>query len=76
MTIKIPPVPPFIADAFHQPVGWNFTSRDCGYCDGTTIEYMMIISPYEANCLMPEIQKSTRVILIVYVHAKIEDFPF
>jgi len=23
MTIKIPPVPPFIADAFQQPFGWN-----------------------------------------------------
>ncbi|KAJ6041580.1 hypothetical protein N7460_006970 [Penicillium canescens] len=65
-TIKIPTGSPLFADAFQRPVRWILTSNHRVPCDERTVMQMMIISPYEANCLMPEIRKSNAVSLRLY----------
>ena len=51
------------SDDYQRPVQWVLTSR-AG--DSNTITYMMIISPFEAQHLMPKIQKVKNVALHLY----------
>ncbi|KAJ5527298.1 hypothetical protein N7513_011457 [Penicillium frequentans] len=57
-TIKVPSGSTFIADAFQRPVRWVLVSRN--------LAHMIIISPFEANILMPEIRESKFVSLHLY----------
>ncbi|KAJ5185732.1 hypothetical protein N7472_010572 [Penicillium cf. griseofulvum] len=54
-------------DAFQRPVRWILTSSFPSP-SGTarTVEHMIIISPYEANCLLPDIRRSKCVTLHQY----------
>lgn len=74
-TIKIPSGSAFIADAFQRPVRWVLMSRNRVACDGRPLEHMMIISPFEANNLMPAIRKSTSVSLHIYAPRQSRGFP-
>jgi hypothetical protein len=65
-TINSPPGSALISDAFQRPVRWILTSNHREARDARAVMQMMIISPYEANCLMPEIQKSNFVSLRLY----------
>ncbi|RMJ25082.1 hypothetical protein PHISP_04065 [Aspergillus sp. HF37] len=58
-TIQMPKGSRFISDAFQRPVQWILTSS-------TGIYRMVVISPYEANCLLPEIRESSFVTLHLY----------
>lgn len=65
-TIKAPSSSTFIADAFQRPVRWVLVSRN--------MAHMMIISPFEANLLMPEIRKSTTISLHLYAPRQSQGF--
>jgi hypothetical protein len=54
----------YISDSYQRPVQWILTST----ADGTSqmVRYMMIISPYEAQQLLPDIKKSKTVALHLY----------
>ena len=56
----------FISDAFQRPVQWILTSIGEVASTSNTVEYMMIISPFEAHCIMPEVRKSDSVTLHLY----------
>lgn len=74
-TIKTPPGSHFVADAFQRPVRWVLTSRKNAADDVTPQLRMMIISPYEANCLMSQIRKSRVVTLHLYAPRQSRGFP-
>ncbi|KAJ6005943.1 hypothetical protein N7451_003887 [Penicillium sp. IBT 35674x] len=57
-TIKVPSGSTSIADAFQRPVRWVLVSRN--------LAHMMIISPFEANLLMPKIRETKSVSLHLY----------
>ncbi|KAL2845028.1 hypothetical protein BJY01DRAFT_247849 [Aspergillus pseudoustus] len=66
-TVKVPVGSKFTADAFQRPVRWVLSTGGClHHFDEHTITAMIIISPYEANCLIPEIRKSGMVTLHSY----------
>jgi hypothetical protein len=66
-TIQVPAVSKFIADAFQRPVRWILsTGKRIHPSDEYTVTLMIIISPYEANCLMSAIRKSDFVTLHTY----------
>lgn len=65
-TIKVPSGSTFIADAFQRPVRWVLVS--------TNMAHMMMISPFEANLLMPEIRKSTTISLHLYAPRQSQGF--
>ena len=50
------------ADAYQRPVQWVLTSKD----NGGTVRHMVVISPYEAQELMPRIRQSERLHLHLY----------
>lgn len=52
-----------VTDSFQRPVGWVLTSA---HPDRNIVAEMVIISPYEANGLLPEIRESTAVSLHSY----------
>ncbi len=54
----------FIADLFQRPVQWILTSTG-GRADNE-VKYMMIVSPFEAQHLLPDIKKSKTVALHLY----------
>lgn len=65
-TIQIHPGSGFIANSFQRPVRWILISRN---------RDTMIISPYEANRLMPDIRKSRAVTLHLYAPRQRQRFP-
>ncbi|KAL3475090.1 hypothetical protein BJX99DRAFT_259703 [Aspergillus californicus] len=66
-TVKVPVGSKFTADAFQRPVRWVLSTGGClHHFDEHTVTAMVIISPYEANCLIPEIRKSGVVTLHSY----------
>ncbi|KAJ5358297.1 hypothetical protein N7541_005455 [Penicillium brevicompactum] len=73
-TIKIPVGSTFVADAFQRPVRWILRSNHRVSRDRTIAMQMMIISPYEANFLMPEIRKSDYVSLHLYAPRQNQSF--
>lgn len=50
------------ADSYQRPIQWVLTSTE----GGQAVEYLVIISPYEAQELMPDIEKSKFVFLHLY----------
>ncbi|KAJ5632332.1 hypothetical protein N7490_008671 [Penicillium lividum] len=66
-TVKVPVGSKFIGDAFQRPVRWILScNKYVDSADPYTVTLLLIISPYEANCFMPEIQKSEFVTLHIY----------
>lgn len=66
-TVHMPRGSRFVADAFQRPVRWILTSTDGESPSGGRIAAQMIlISPYEANHLLPEIRQSKSVTLHLY----------
>jgi hypothetical protein len=57
----------FISDAYQRPVQWVLTSTGDGYqgCQNI-VRFMMIISPFKADQLLPLIMKSKSVTLHLY----------
>ena len=49
-------------DAFHRPVQWVLTFKN-----PPASQFMVILSPFEANALLPEIEKSPYVLLHLYL---------
>ena len=74
-TIKSPPGSLFVSDAFQRPVRWILTSQNRDFDDGPSRISMMIISPYEANGLMPTILASSAVTLHMYAPRQSRGFP-
>lgn len=76
-TVKTLRVSSFISDAYQRPVQWILTS--C--CDHTRsssrsiAENVIIISPYEANHLLPKIRKSEAVTLHIYAPRQNPAYP-
>lgn len=62
-TIKRRPGSSFTTDSFQRPVGWILTSV---HPDQDVVAEMVIISPFEANMLLPDVRKSTAVSLHTY----------
>jgi hypothetical protein len=54
----------YISDAFQRPVQWILTSTACG--DDNTVRYLMIVSPHEAQQLLPITKRSKKVALHLY----------
>lgn len=52
----------FVSDFYQRPVQWILSSVDCN----NTVRHLVIISPYEADELLPEISKSANVTLHIY----------
>ena len=71
-TVTIPLGSSFVADAFQRPVRWILMGKESVACD---LMHMIIISPYEANFLMPEIRKSKFVTLHPYAPRQSRGFP-
>ena len=71
-TVEIPSGSPFVADAFQRPVRWILMGREPVACD---LRHMIIISPYEANLLIPEVQKSKSVTLHPFAPRQSRGFP-
>ena len=71
-TVKIVNEKTFVSDSFHRSVQWILTSstntmESVGNSDhASTATCMLIISPYEANELLPEIKASKHVFLHLY----------
>lgn len=62
-TIKPSKASSYLSDAFQRPVQWPLTSR----VDGTsTVDRIIIISPYEANQLYKSMEFSTAATLHIY----------
>lgn len=53
----------FVSDAYQRPVQWVLSSVD----SSNTVRHLVIISPYEADELLPDICKSSKVTLHVYL---------
>lgn len=76
-TVKTSKVSSFISDAYQRPVQWIITS--C--CDRSrsssrrVAKNVVIISPYEANQLLPEIRKSEAVTLHIYAPRQNPAYP-
>ncbi|KKZ67076.1 hypothetical protein EMCG_07247 [[Emmonsia] crescens] len=56
----------FISDSYQRPVQWILTGTGGSSSSNNTVEHIMIISPYEAEGLLPEIKKSKTVTLHLY----------
>lgn len=54
----------YVSDAYQRPVQWILTSTGVGH--SSTVKYMAIISPFEAQELLPLIKKYKRVTLHIY----------
>ena len=53
----------FVSDTFQRPVQWLLTSRVLGVY---VVDYIMIVSPFEANALHKSMKDSTTVTLHIY----------
>ncbi len=53
-----------MSDAYQRPVQWILSSIDAG--SSNTVKYMVIISPFEAQELLPLINKCRKVTLHIY----------
>lgn len=53
------------ADAYQRSVRWLLSRREGGV-QTSNDEYLIIISPFEADCLLPDIQRSGQVRLHIY----------
>ena len=58
--------PSYVSDVNQRPVQWILTSTPGKSSSDSMIEHMMIISPYEAQELLPKIQESDSVALHLY----------
>ena len=67
-TVKSSKVSSFVSDAYQRPVQWILTScRGCNRSSSRRVsENVVIISPYEANHLLPKIRQSEAVMLHIY----------
>ena len=76
-TVKTLKVSSFISDAYQQPVQWILTSCcDCSWSSNRCVaENVAIISPYEANHLLPKIWESGAVTLHIYVPRQNPAYP-
>ncbi|OQE29876.1 hypothetical protein PENSTE_c002G10448 [Penicillium steckii] len=75
-TVQKPNVPRFIFDCFQRPIQWILSSHDSKRtCDSQFIKDMVIISPYEANMLYSEIEKSKYVTLHLYAPRQNRGYP-
>ncbi|KUJ21678.1 uncharacterized protein LY89DRAFT_637548 [Mollisia scopiformis] len=63
-TIQVSSYSTYISDSFQRPVRWVLTST--GPLGGTTIKHMLIISPFEANLIEPQISGSKMITLHPY----------
>lgn len=65
----------FISDAYQRPVQWIITSAGGDEFDNETVRHMVIISPYEAQELMPKIKISKFATLHIYAPRQNQAFP-
>lgn len=54
----------YVSDAYQRPVQWILTSTENGYSD--KVEHMVVISPFEAQELLPSIKRYQKVTLHIY----------
>ncbi|KAJ9492030.1 hypothetical protein VN97_g1201 [Penicillium thymicola] len=73
-TIQVPKGSSFIADAYQRSVRFILSTAPSVPPKGNSLMYMMIISPYEANFLMPAIEKSKAVALHLYAPRQNREF--
>jgi hypothetical protein len=73
-TVQYPEGSSFIADAYQRSVRFILSTAPSVPRRGDSLMYMMIISPYEANVLMPAIEESKAVALHVYAPRQNRDF--
>ena len=56
----------YISDAYQRPVQWILTSTSGWTSSNNTVKHMMIISPYEAQEVLPDVRKSKTATLHLY----------
>jgi hypothetical protein len=66
MTIQAVRRTSYVSDFYQRAPQWILTSTMSDYADSNIAQHMMIISPHEAQELLPIIEKSRRVALHVY----------
>jgi hypothetical protein len=65
----------YVSDSYQRPVQWILTSTGSGESRIKIVKYMMIISPFEAQELLPQIKQSQMVTLHLYAPRLNRGFP-
>lgn len=65
----------FISDAYQRPVQWILTSADSNGINNKTVKYMISVSPYEAQELIPKVNVSQSTTLHMYCPRQNQAFP-
>ncbi|KAJ5471830.1 hypothetical protein N7539_008773 [Penicillium diatomitis] len=73
-TVQYPKGSPFVSDAYQRSVRFILSTAPSVSRKANSLMEIMIISPYEANFLMPAIEKSKAVALHVYAPRYNRDF--
>ncbi|KAF8851671.1 hypothetical protein BDZ45DRAFT_140606 [Acephala macrosclerotiorum] len=63
-TIQVPNTISYVSDCYQRPVQWILTST--GAFNSKSVKYMLIISPFEAQRIMPDVSASKTTTLHLY----------